>query len=533
MRRDHNSTLPSPLSHGGREYGGPTELYRELHSPPSVGLARFCSRLMRLNRRGLLTEEAIADALYLGVESFRQKYGTRKTWITSDDNVRVDLQAYFDAHRHRASVDYRVFWSRLSRFRHRLEALERELLEHALTLSSADWVSFYGGGRHRSFIYYGEVYSEHEGKRFHGISSFLKTIGRFSDRSVIWSRLKAGWPLELALTIPVDIPEASKGLVYKLTRIKTGQVYVGLTTSSLDQRWAFHVSAAERGATTRLSQAIRSDGREGFVREVIEDNVETSAVLREREAYWQEQLDARGPHGLNMATPGSLGNRRGHEVEYEGEKFASINQASRTLSTRTKVAAHVVERCLRSGIPILQNPRRRSTHPDAGSPLFRRWLALCRRYPDSVALEWRESFDRFKADVGPEAPVGGVLLRVDPSMQWGSGNWKWGTRQDKVEESHGTSQRVHGLLFASLKAVAFHYGLGVSTLKDRIGRQGLTVEEAVLVPLGVTSCKRASARFTLEARSFRSKRQAVLYLAGKYGLTEGQARYRFEKGEYS
>ena len=107
--------------------------------------------------------------------------------------------------------------------------------------------------------------------------------------------MKAGWKLDDALSIPTDFATVRQGRIYQITREKTGQVYVGLTHSSVEQRWAFHQSAALRGASTKLAIAIRSNGPEGFNLEILEDNIDNPEELKKREVYWVERKGALGP----------------------------------------------------------------------------------------------------------------------------------------------------------------------------------------------------------------------------------------------
>lgn len=530
-RRAHNSTFPADFEFAGISYLGPTELFHSVVPRPEVGLSTFMGRLSKLKFRGELTEDAIREALHLPADDYRAKYGARKTWIRVAGN-KIDLESFYRVEMYRAAVPYRTFWARLRRSRKK-EVIDQEIIEHALLLSTPDWISFYGGGRHRSFIYSGEIYPEHHGEAFHGISAFLKTIGRYSERSTIWSRLKAGWDLDTALTLPVDVETERTGLIYKLTRIRTGQVYVGLTLTSLEQRWFFHLQVAQKGSTSKLAEAIRQDGPDGFRREVIEEGIETPERLREREVFWALQLEALGPGGLNTAKPGAMGSGRGVPTEWQGETFPSRTEAALALSRRTGLAPHVVESRLRSGAPLPAKARVHSRHPEAGSNLFRRWLALVKRHPGNVDPAWVNSYDSFKSDVEPSFVPGFLLSRIDASRPWGPDNWEWTPAQHRVERMFGEAVTIRGVEYPSLKAAAAAFGIGVSTLKDRMRRQGQSPEEAVERPLGATSYRTTEGGTKVDGRIFRSKRQAILYIAASRGITEGQAKYRLERGDFS
>lgn len=528
-RRAHNSTFPADFQFQGKAYSGPADLFRSITPQPKVGINTFLGRLRKLKQNDLITDEAVYESLYLSAADYRKKYGVRKTWLYISGR-RVDLESFYRSGESRAAVSYRTLWQRV---RNRKKGLDWETLDLALTLTEADWISFYGGGRHRSFVYEGELYPEHFGRSFHGVSAFLKSVGRYLEKSTIWSRLKAGWDLDAALSIPVEIETARRGLTYKLTRVKTGQVYIGLTLGSLDQRWAFHVMNARSGAKTRLAKAILEDGLESFAREILEEGIESPQILKEREAFWVAQFDALGPRGLNTAKAGGLGAPRGKKIEVSGESFRSIQEATQVLAQRTGLAPHVVGRRLRRGEALPVKARRRSKHPDAGSNLFRRWLALLKRHSGRVDPVWGESYDIFKSDVEPSSGEGLELVRKDDSRPWGPTNFEWVTPQRKMEISRGKPLRVHGVNYPSVKAVAEAYGIGLSTLKHRLEKQGLSPEQAAEAPLSATSYRNSRDRIVIDGQVFRSKRQAILYIAKTRGLTENQAKYRFDKGDFS
>lgn len=530
-KRTHNSTYPEELRFNGTIYAGPTELYRLAKPTPSVSLETFFGRLRKHNKTGELDEVSIKESLYLTVEEYQQKHSIRKTWIDFEGK-RIDLYCFYQNEQSRATVSYSAFYQRLKSFRKK-ETIDTEIMENALTFETSDWISFYGGGRHRKFIYMGELYPAHFGKKFHGISAFLKTIERYLEKGMVWSRIKAGWDIDSALSIPIDFKTERTGLIYKITRVGTGQIYIGLTLSSIDQRWNFHVYNAMKGSQTELAQAIQEDGPDGFIREILEDNIENPEKLKEREIYWVKNLGALGPNGLNIAKPGGIGGAHGVAVEWEGEKFQSITEASYVIGKRENLAPYTVESRLRSGRPLPKRQRKHSKHKDAGSNLFRRWLALKNRYPNNLSLEWRDDFDAFKSDVGQTFHKKLKLMRIDKTKPWGSQNWYWGSATQMIEATHGKSIKVYNVKYPSLKALADAFGIGYSTMKNRIREQGLTPEEAVERPLGKSSFKKAKSKVEIDNKSFRSKRQAILYISKKHGLTEGQAKYRFEKGEFS
>lgn len=465
------------------------------------------------------------------VSAIRRKYVARKT-MGEIDGRRVDLRSLYDTYADQASVSYSNARQRYLSLR-RFGPVTMAAVLDAFRLGSAPWKTAYGGGRHKAFVYEGKELPELVGKHFHGTSALLLAIGRYGDRSLIWSRIKAGWSLDTALSVPTAFDSNRAGSIYRVNRLRSGQFYVGLTISTVEQRWAFHIRVARAGANTKLAAAIREDGPEGFVVDILEDGIVGSRLLAEREKYWAEKLGAFGHLGLNVAPAGGLGSPRGVRTDYQGDLFQSRNEAAHVLGERLGIASHVVRSRLVQGLslPEPSEVRIHSKHPEAGSNLFRRWLALLRRHPNAVVARWLASYDDFKTDVSP-VPAGLSLVRKRKSVRWGPSNFEWVTDQTRVDRVHGRALTLNGVVHPSLTSVAKQSGLSVSTLKNRIFQQGMGIEEAVLTPLGKTSFRSADAAIVIDGKTFRSKRQAALYLVQTRGWTVGQATYRLSIGNY-
>ncbi len=294
-----------------------------------------------------------------------------------------------------------------------------------------------------------------------------------------------------------------------------------------------HVRSARRGVKTRLAHAIRLDGESGFDFEVLEEGIADMQVLAERERFWAEHAGAFGEHGLNKAKAGGLGGPRGLAVVVGGDRFRSKKEASEVLGLRLGIAPSVILSRINQGrsLPAPASVRRHSKHPDAGTSMFRRWLALLKRYPNGVVKRWLESYDNFKSDIQPVPPQT-ELVRINKEYAWGPDNFKWVTKQHKIEMDHGVAVVIHGVSFPSMTAAASAHGMPVSTLKDRIRRQRLPLGVAIERPLGATSYRSNKGAIKVDGFDFRSKRQAILHIARTRGWSEDKAKYRFTIGDY-
>lgn len=86
--------------------------------------------------------------------------------------------------------------------------------------------------------------------------------------------------------------------IYKITRIKTGEVYIGKAVNVSD-RWTSHVKTAlgvGTLASSQLHRVMREDGPEQFVFELLEETPKEK--LSERESYYIDFYDSK-TYGLN------------------------------------------------------------------------------------------------------------------------------------------------------------------------------------------------------------------------------------------
>ena len=89
--------------------------------------------------------------------------------------------------------------------------------------------------------------------------------------------------------------------VYKITRLKTGEIYCGQSTS-IDKRWQEHVKTAlgvGNLASSQLHRVMAADGCENFTFEVLEEVPKDK--LRERESFYIDFYDSKN-YGLNSVT---------------------------------------------------------------------------------------------------------------------------------------------------------------------------------------------------------------------------------------
>ena len=94
------------------------------------------------------------------------------------------------------------------------------------------------------------------------------------------------------------LPNGDVSGVYKITRLKTNEIYIGQTTS-VDKRWQEHVKSAlgvGTLASSQLHRVMSLDGCENFTFELLEEVPKDK--LRERESYYIDFYDSKN-YGLN------------------------------------------------------------------------------------------------------------------------------------------------------------------------------------------------------------------------------------------
>jgi group I intron endonuclease len=407
-----------------------------------------------------------------------RKVTPRKTWV-SIAGERIDLQKEFAAISS-GSVPYSVFRTRC-RSAEKRSLLDRTALAMAASASQSEWIAFYGGGRARSLIYDGDAFPEQRGKPFRSISSFLTTIGH-PDKHIVWDRLKRDWPLDAAISEPVVPLSERRGLIYCVTCRATGEKYVGLTVTSLATRWKRHVSQAQgRLPSGLLHRAIAAHGEAAFDLVEIETGL-NSTELPNRERFWIQKLGTLAPEGLNTLRGGHASGGRGITSYFGHRKFRSREERAAMLSAETGLPQHVVATRLAAGQPLPSSARKASKHPDAGTRHWRRWKSLLKRgatRSDPISPEWLD-YDRFKADTLPSFQEGLRLSRIDPRKPWSSDNFAWLRPRELVERTHGHPVSAFGRSYPSMRALAHAFGIGWTTLRDRVVNQGLAIELALL-----------------------------------------------------
>ena len=110
---------------------------------------------------------------------------------------------------------------------------------------------------------------------------------------IIWTNYYQKPLAELRKRVAIEGPG-----VYKITRLKTGEIYIGQAVN-VSTRWAEHVKSAlgvGTLASSQLHRVMAEDGPEQFTFELLEEVPKEK--LRERESYYIDFYDSK-TYGLN------------------------------------------------------------------------------------------------------------------------------------------------------------------------------------------------------------------------------------------
>lgn len=116
-------------------------------------------------------------------------------------------------------------------------------------------------GSRSPFTYNGHSYPALAGKWFPSVAAFCREAG--IDTGFVYGRVHQGWPRLKALDLPKLETSDRLGTIYLVTRLSTGERYVGLTIVSVRSRWSQHVRSAHKRASP-LGRAIFDDGADSF-----------------------------------------------------------------------------------------------------------------------------------------------------------------------------------------------------------------------------------------------------------------------------
>ncbi len=109
-------------------------------------------------------------------------------------------------------------------------------------------------------------------------------------------------------------------IIYKITNLINGKIYIGQTQKTLEERMQGH-----KHGKILIDDEIKKYGIENFSYEVVE-KCQTIDELNEREKFWIEKLNCKYPNGYNVDDGGSgfIYNRFKNKINFDSSKIKFI-----------------------------------------------------------------------------------------------------------------------------------------------------------------------------------------------------------------
>jgi len=129
-------------------------------------------------------------------------------------------------------------------------------------------------------------------------------------------------------------------LVYKITNLINGKMYVGQTTRPLNERWASHGSRAFKQGMA-INYAIEEFGRSSFKIEPLE-KCGSVEELWQAEQDWIKRLDTLTPNGYNIQRGGRDFSRKNESTIEWLKTHGGLKMSGRLVSGETNPDAKAV-----------------------------------------------------------------------------------------------------------------------------------------------------------------------------------------------
>ena len=119
-------------------------------------------------------------------------------------------------------------------------------------------------------------------------------------------------------------------IIYSITNLLNGKVYVGQTTRTLKRRFKEH----KQDFFSKVGKDIREYGAENFSAEILEE-CQNISELNEREMFWIKKFNSRQPNGYNVLPGGGNFERNVRKID-ELRRFSKIAVIEQIESERVK-----------------------------------------------------------------------------------------------------------------------------------------------------------------------------------------------------
>lgn len=252
-------------------------------------------------------------------------------------------------------------------------------------------------------------------------------------------RIKYGFTIEEAFK-RIPNPGYRNGIIYLVTHIESGKMYVGLTVQTFELRWSQHKEDSRKHyikSEESLHAAMRESGQAAFEITVIDQGT-TKTDLETKERKWIKSLETLVPKGFNISTGGTSGGSNPRPKKIDGIQFSSVSEANQHIAESRGINLGAAKRRVLVG-RIDVRSRAKSGESLVKSPAYKSWSRIKNtvQNPNSkdyipgidIYLSWKQ-FDAFLKDNGQPPELGMAFTRLDKSLGFFPGNCKWLTKSE-------------------------------------------------------------------------------------------------------
>lgn len=282
----------------------------------------------------------------------------------------------------------------------------------------------------------------------------VKTGNNLTKVKTCGNHCTAIWGKEIPQTVEANGDPF--GIIYKLTNLVDGKIYIGQTVFSLNKRWKRHIEYANRGGEGYLQKAIRKHGPENFKREVVAharnkkqlDDLEKFYIcsldsLNEEIGYnltWRPAQDEESRFIASKNQIGALNHY--YRGDLETYNLAEMYKSGMTLSqiaAKVNTTHHTIGSRLRAlGIEIKQQPNQKDL------PMSE----VCNKYLTGSSLEdLAKEYDISYTVIRDKILKQGIILRK-PST--GKGN---GLKREDIKTEDLVSAYLSGTKISDLSRI--------------------------------------------------------------------------------
>jgi hypothetical protein len=295
----------------------------------------------------------------------------------------------------------------------------------------------------RSFTFKGITYN--------GVDDAVRQLNAPVSGVTVRRRLAQGMTPEEALFTPPNLGY-SNGIIYLITNLVNNKKYVGLTTTSLDQRWESHLDTSRKNAGL-VHKAIAEFGKENFTIELI-DSASNPKELRVKEREWIKKLNTSSPNGYNSTNGGEIGGSCGKPTRLPNDPilYPTVREAAKALAEKEGISIDAAKKRIHTGRFEFKKP-----HGMSDSPIYNYWSGLIHQLANPNSSEWNGSimcerwkdFRNFYDDMSNSWDQNLYLKLIDPHLPYSKENCTLVPRQE-LYQTHGMSRTKFYRLWSAL-----------------------------------------------------------------------------------